>query len=132
MTQPRPDLGKLSIPSTEEESCHLFQTRSVTGQEAVCLVHERPSKPGAGAERLPRGHRAEASEAGIRARRVGLERGPLRPWLVHDLRALGLPGACLCARHARPALSMQVSKDEANKAEGLAQIVRTGGSSRSR
>jgi transposase len=58
--------------------------------------------------------------------RVGLESGPLAPWLVHELRALELPVVCLDARHARAALSMQINKSDANDADGLAQIVRTG------
>jgi transposase len=58
--------------------------------------------------------------------RVGLESGPLAPWLVHELRALELPVVCLDARHARAALSVQINKSDANDADGLAQIVRTG------
>ena len=58
--------------------------------------------------------------------RVGLESGPLTPWLVHELGALGLPIVCLDARHAKAALSMQINKSDANDADGLAQIVRTG------
>ena len=58
--------------------------------------------------------------------RVGLESGPLTPWLVHELRALELPVVCLDARHARAALSLQINKSDANDADGLAQIVRTG------
>jgi transposase len=58
--------------------------------------------------------------------RAGLESGPLSPWLVHELRALGLPVVCLDARHAQAALSVQINKSDANDADGLAQIVRTG------
>ena len=48
--------------------------------------------------------------------RIGIETGAMTPWLVHELRNLGLEVVCLDARHARGALD----------AEGLAQIVRTG------
>jgi transposase len=50
----------------------------------------------------------------------------MTPWLVHELRSLGLEVVCLDARHARAALKMQINKTDQNDAEGLAQIVRTG------
>jgi transposase len=50
----------------------------------------------------------------------------MTPWLVHELRNLGLELVCLDARHARAALEMQINKTDQNDAEGLAQIVRTG------
>jgi transposase len=40
--------------------------------------------------------------------RVGLETGPMTPWLVHELRGFGLDITCLDARHARAALRMQI------------------------
>ena len=67
----------------------------------------------------------------IRARaggpaRVGLETGPLTPWLVHELRSRGLEVVCLDARQARAALALRPNKTDANDAEGLAQILRLG------
>ena len=58
--------------------------------------------------------------------RIGLETGPMTPWLVHELRGRGLTVTCLDARHARAALKMQINKTDQNDAEGLAQIMRTG------
>lgn len=58
--------------------------------------------------------------------RIGVETGPMTPWLVHELRARALEVTCLDARHARAALKMQINKTDQNDAEGLAQIMRTG------
>ena len=57
--------------------------------------------------------------------RIGIETGPMTPWLVHEFRNLGLEVICLDARHARAALEMQISKTDQNDAEGLAHV-RTG------
>jgi transposase len=56
---------------------------------------------------------------------IGIETGPMTPWLVHELRGRGLNVVCLEARHASAALKMQMSKIDQNDAEGLAQIMRT-------
>src|ERR1700724_2739920 len=58
--------------------------------------------------------------AGDKAR-IGIETGAMTPWLVHELRNLGLEVVCLDARHARAALKMQINKTDQNDAEGLAQ-----------
>jgi transposase len=58
--------------------------------------------------------------------RIGIETGPMTPWLVHELRGRALDVTCLDARHARAALKMQINKTDQNDAEGLAQIMRTG------
>jgi transposase len=60
------------------------------------------------------------------AERVGLETGPLTTWLWTELTARGLPMICLDARHAKRALDMRPNKTDANDAEGLAHIVRSG------
>ncbi len=61
-----------------------------------------------------------------KAVRMGLESGPLSSWLWHSLSGMGLPVACLDARHAKAALNMQVNKTDKNDAAGIAHIVRTG------
>ncbi|MDO6588544.1 transposase [Salipiger sp. 1_MG-2023] len=47
-------------------------------------------------------------------------------WLWHDLRRIGLPVACIDARHAPAALSVRMNKSDGNDARGLAELVRIG------
>jgi len=94
---------------------------------AICVVDETGRRLWRGQcatdpgqiERMVRGHAGEDA-------RIGVETGPMTPWLVHELRARGLDVTCLDARHASAALKMQMNKTDQNDAEGLAQIMRTG------
>jgi transposase len=58
--------------------------------------------------------------------RVVLETGPLSTFLYHGLIERGVPVECICARHAKKALSARVNKSDVNDAESLAQLCRTG------
>jgi transposase len=58
--------------------------------------------------------------------RIGLETGPLTTWLWNEFTEMGFPMLCLDARHAKKALDMKVNKTDANDAEGLAHLVRSG------
>jgi len=58
--------------------------------------------------------------------RVVLETGPLSAFLYHGLTERGVPAVCICARHAKGALSVRINKSDAHDAEGLAQLARTG------
>lgn len=73
----------------------------------------------------------EAIERVVRKRapavkRVVLESGPLSTWHWHGLKGRGVPVVCLDARQAKAVLSCHVNKTDANDAEGLAQLARTG------
>ena len=94
---------------------------------AVCVVDEAGTRLWRGQclstpEQIEAVIRQHAEEGG----RLGIETGLMTTWLVHELRARGLNVVCLDARHARAALKMQLNKTDANDAEGLAQIMRTG------
>jgi transposase len=58
--------------------------------------------------------------------RVVLETGPLSTFLYHGLAERDVPVICICARHAKKALSARVNKSDVNDAESLAQLCRTG------
>jgi len=58
--------------------------------------------------------------------RVVLETGPLSTFLYHGLFERTVPVICICARHAKKALSARVNKSDVNDAESLAQLARTG------
>jgi len=94
---------------------------------AICVVDETGRKLWRGQcatdpeqiERTLRGHAGDDAK-------IGIETGPMTPWLVHELRGRGLDVTCLDARHTSAALKMQMNKTDQNDAEGLAQIMRTG------
>lgn len=58
--------------------------------------------------------------------RVILETGPLSTFLYHGLVERDVPVLCICARHAKKALSARVNKSDTGDAESLAQLCRTG------
>jgi transposase len=74
----------------------------------------------------PDGIEAAARRHAPEAVKIGLETGPLTTWLWTELTRRGLPMVCLDARQAKRALDMKVNKTDANDAEGLAHIVRSG------
>ena len=99
--------------SDKETAIHV-----VDGSGKTVWRGKRPSEPDALVTALRR-HAPELE-------RVGLETGPLAPWLYHSLKELGLPVVCWEARHARTATAPQRNKTDAHDAETLAQLGRTG------
>jgi transposase len=94
---------------------------------AICIVDEAGQRVWRGECRtLPEEIAAVIRQHAGEDVRIGIETGPMTPWLVHELRSRSHSVVCLDARHARAALKMQVNKNDRNDAEGLAQIMRTG------
>jgi len=58
--------------------------------------------------------------------RAVVETGSCSAHLYRGLKALDVPAVCICARHAKGALRCRVNKSDANDAEGLAHLARTG------
>ena len=63
---------------------------------------------------------------GIRFGRVGLEAGPMSPWLYAGLVEADLPAVCVETRHMHAALSARINKTDRNDAHGIAQMMRVG------
>lgn len=58
--------------------------------------------------------------------RAVLETGSCSIHLYRGLQAVGVPVVCACARHAKGVLRCRINKSDANDAEGLAHLARTG------
>ena len=63
---------------------------------------------------------------GLTFGRIGLEAGPLSPWLYAGLVEAELPAICVETRHMHAALSARIDKTDRNDAQGIAQMVRVG------
>lgn len=94
---------------------------------SICILDERGERAWRGASASdPNVIAATVNQRVSQATRIGLETGPLSVFLTHALRDLGMQVVCLEARHAKAALAAQLNKTDANDAEGLAHILRTG------
>ena len=58
--------------------------------------------------------------------RVGLEAGPLSPWLCGELQAAGLPAVCIETRRMKGATAAMAVKTDRNDARAIAQAMRVG------
>ena len=64
--------------------------------------------------------------AGVTIERLGLEAGPLSPWLLRGLRAAGLPAICIETRRMKGATAVMAVKTDRNDARAIAQAMRVG------
>ena len=63
---------------------------------------------------------------GLTITRVGLEAGPLSPWLHTELRAAGLPAICIETRRMKGATAAMSVKTDRNDARAIAHAMRVG------
>jgi transposase len=90
----------------------------VDGEGAIVAERKVGSEPRAIAEAL--------RATGFTFERVGLEAGPLSPWLHGGLRAEGFAAICIETRQMKAALRAMRNKTDRNDARGIAQVMRTG------
>jgi transposase len=65
-------------------------------------------------------------EVGVELHRVGLEAGPLSPWLYEGLKGAGLPAICIETRRMKGATAAMAVKTDRNDARAIAQAMRVG------
>lgn len=78
------------------------------------------------AESDPKVIREHLLGLGLAFGRIGLEAGPLSPWLYAGLVEAELPAICVETRHMHAALSARINKTDRNDALGIAQMMRVG------
>ena len=62
----------------------------------------------------------------IQIERLGLEAGPLSPWLCEGLQAAGLPALCIETRRMKGATAAMAVKTDRNDARAIPQAMRVG------
>ena len=96
-------------------------------ETAICIVDDERRIVREGASR----ERAQAIAAfliatGLTFERVGIEAGPLAPWLCDGLAAAGLPVICIDARHMKAAVSAMPVKTDRIDARNIAFAMQVG------
>ena len=96
-------------------------------ETAICIVDEdgiivTEGKTASGPDDLARWLAA----TGLTITRLGLEAGPLSPWLHAGLRAAGLPTICIETRRMKGATAAMAVKTDRNDARAIAHAMRVG------
>jgi len=69
---------------------------------------------------------ARLAATGLTLARLGLEAGPLSPWLHTGLRAAGLPAICIETRRMKGATAAMAVKTDRKDARAIAHAMRVG------
>lgn len=96
-------------------------------ETSICVVDELGSIVGEGrAASEPAAIVAWFGRAGVHLERLGLEAGPLSPWLHAELVAAGFPAICIETRRMRGATLLMAVKTDRIDARAIAQAMRVG------
>jgi transposase len=96
-------------------------------QTAICVVDDAGKILREGkAATEPEAISMWLKQIGVTFDRVGLEAGPLSPWLCEGLQATGLPAICIETRRMKGATAAMAVKTDRNDARAIAQAMRVG------
>jgi transposase len=96
-------------------------------QTAICVVDEAGTILREGkAETEPQAISTWLSSIQVAFDRVGLEAGPLSPWLSQGLQEAGCPAICIETRRMKGATAAMAVKTDRNDARAIAQAMRVG------
>jgi transposase len=96
-------------------------------ESSLCIVDERGRIVREGkVETCPGALREFLMGSGIKLERIGLEAGPLSPWLFEGLAAAGLPVICIETRRMKVFASASPVKTDRKDAQAIAQAMRMG------
>lgn len=98
----------------------LNETALCVVDEAGVIIHEGK------AESEPAALMAWLAAVGVELQRIGLEAGPLSPWLYEGLRKADLPAVCIETRRMKGAVAAMAVKTDRNDARAIAQAIRVG------
>lgn len=96
-------------------------------ETAICIIDDAGDilKEGK-AETEPEAITTWLSALAVPVERLGLEAGPLSPWLCEGLQAAGLPAVCIETRRMKGATAVMAVKTDRNDARAIAQAMRVG------